>query len=53
MLDSVFNSTLFATAFTTILVIQDPLGAIPIFLSLTSRQTARERKSQRDRKSVV
>lgn len=36
MLDSVFNSTLFATAFTTILVIQDPLGAIPIFLSLTS-----------------
>ena len=48
MLDSVFNvfnPALFATAFTTILVIQDPLGAIPIFLSLTSRQTARERKS--------
>lgn len=44
MLDSVFNVTLFATAFTTILVIQDPLGAIPIFLSLTSRQTKDERK---------
>ncbi|MDU0347632.1 MarC family protein [Actinomyces sp. MRS3W] len=43
MLDTVFNPTLFATAFTTILVIQDPLGAIPIFLSLTSRQTHAER----------
>ena len=45
MLDSIFSPVLFATAFTTILVIQDPLGAIPIFLSLTGRL--------RDRKSVV
>lgn len=44
MLDSVFSLALFATSFTTILVIQDPLGAIPIFLSLTSRQTNDERK---------
>lgn len=44
MLDSVFNLTLFATAFTTILVIQDPLGAIPIFLSLTSRQSEGQRR---------
>ncbi|MBW3070052.1 MULTISPECIES: MarC family protein [unclassified Actinomyces] len=43
MLANVFDLTLFATAFTTILVIQDPLGAIPIFLSLTSRQTDAER----------
>ena len=53
MLDSVFNPTLFATAFTTILVIQDPLGAIPIFLSLTSRQTARERKSSARQATLV
>ncbi|WP_103062151.1 MarC family protein [Actinomyces qiguomingii] len=43
MLNNVFDPTLFATALTTILVIQDPLGAIPIFLSLTSRQTKAER----------
>lgn len=39
-----FDTTLFATAFTTILVIQDPLGAVPIFLSLTGRQSVEERK---------
>lgn len=44
MLDSVFDLTLFATSFTTILVIQDPLGAIPIFLSLTSKQTEIQRR---------
>ena len=44
MLDSVFDVALFATTFTTLLVIQDPLGAIPIFLSLTGRQTPEERK---------
>ena len=44
MLDSFFNLYLFATSFTTVLVIQDPLGAIPIFLSLTSRQSTDERK---------
>lgn len=44
MLDSVFDVALFATSFTTLLVIQDPLGAIPIFLSLTARQSPQERK---------
>ena len=44
MLDSLFSLNLFATSFTTVLVIQDPLGAIPIFLSLTSRQSTDERK---------
>ena len=44
MLDSFFSLNLFATSFTTVLVIQDPLGAIPIFLSLTSRQNHEERK---------
>lgn len=44
MLDSVFDVALFATSFTTLLVIQDPLGAIPIFLSLTTRQSPQERK---------
>lgn len=45
MLDSIFSLSLFATSFTTILVIQDPLGAVPIFLSLTSRQTDTQRRS--------
>ena len=44
MLDSIFSLSLFATSFTTVLVIQDPLGAIPIFLSLTSRQDPEERR---------
>ena len=44
MLDSIFSLNLFPTSFTTLLVIQDPLGAIPIFLSLTSRQDTEERK---------
>ena len=44
MLDSLFSLNLFATSFTTVLVIPDPLGAIPIFLSLTSRQSTDERK---------
>ena len=44
MIDAVFSPALFATSFTTVLVIQDPLGAIPIFLSLTSRQSTDERK---------
>ena len=42
-MQSVFEPTVFATTFMTLLVIQDPLGAIPIFLSLTSRQTPPER----------
>jgi multiple antibiotic resistance protein len=33
------DATLFATAFVTVLVIMDPLGNVPIFLSLTRGQT--------------
>ena len=53
MLQSVFDTTVFATTFTTLLVIQDPLGAIPIFLSLTSRQTPAERTASARQATVV
>lgn len=53
MLDSFFNLTLFATSFTTVLVIQDPLGAVPIFLSLTSRQTTDQRKASATQATLV
>jgi multiple antibiotic resistance protein len=38
------DPTLFASAFVTVLVIMDPVGNIPIFLSLTRNHTASERK---------
>ena len=53
MLQSVFDSTVFATTFMTLLVIQDPLGAIPIFLSLTSRQTPTERAASACQATIV
>lgn len=34
---SLFDVALFATAFTTLTVIMDPIGTVPIFLGLTSR----------------
>ena len=34
---SLFDVTLFATAFATLTVIMDPVGTVPIFLGLTSR----------------
>ena len=34
---SVFDVTLFATAFTTLTVIMDPIGTVPVFLGLTAR----------------
>ncbi|AMD88511.1 antibiotic resistance protein MarC [Actinomyces radicidentis] len=37
----------------TILVIQDPLGAIPIFLSLTSRQTSEQRRRSAGQATLV
>lgn len=53
MLDSFFNPMLFATSLMTILVIQDPLGAIPIFLSLTSRQTEAQRRRSAAQATLV
>ena len=53
MLDSIFSLSLFATSFTTILVIQDPLGAVPIFLSLTSRQTDTQRRASARQATLV
>lgn len=53
MLDSLFSLSLFATSFTTILVIQDPLGAVPIFLSLTSRQTDAQRRASARQATLV
>ena len=53
MLDAVISLPLLATSFTTILVIQDPLGAVPIFLSLTSRQTPPERAASARQATVV
>jgi multiple antibiotic resistance protein len=38
------NLTLFATAFVTVLVIMDPIGNIPIFLSLTKGQDLPQRR---------
>lgn len=53
MIDSIFSLSLFATSFTTILVIQDPLGAVPIFLSLTSRQTDAQRRASARQATLV
>lgn len=39
-----FDTTLFASAFVTVLVIMDPIGNIPIFLALTKGQDGVERK---------
>ncbi|WP_084355458.1 MarC family protein [Actinomyces radicidentis] len=50
---AIFDLTLFATSFMTILVIQDPLGAIPIFLSLTSRQTSEQRRRSAGQATLV
>ena len=50
---AIFDLTLFATSFMTILVIQDPLGAIPIFLSLTSRQTSEQRRRSAAQATLV
>ncbi|MDC4233781.1 MarC family protein [Actinomyces sp. B33] len=36
---SVIDAALFATTFTTLIVILDPIGTVPVFLGLTSRLT--------------
>lgn len=38
-LDDVVNGTLLATSFTTLFVIMDPPGTVPVFLALTGRKT--------------
>ncbi len=44
MISSVFDVALFATTFTTLIVILDPFGTIPVFLGLTGRMTPRGQK---------
>lgn len=39
-----FDTTLFLSAFTTLFVIADPFGNLPVFLALTSKMDMRERK---------
>lgn len=39
-----FDGDLFLQVFVTVVVIMDPLGSTPVFLSLTSGYTARERR---------
>lgn len=43
-LDLALNTTLLAQAFVTVLVIMDPLGNIPIFLTLTRNRSVQERR---------
>lgn len=40
----IFEPHVFATSLATLVVIQDPVGAIPIFLSLTGKQSDVQRK---------
>jgi len=53
MPDISFDTTLFATAFVTVLVIMDPIGNIPIFLALTKGQEVHERRRAALLASVV
>jgi len=39
-----FDASLFFTTFTTVFVIADPAGNLPVFMSLTARMTPNERK---------
>jgi len=41
---SFFDVALFATAFTTLTVIMDPIGTVPIFLGLTSRYSQHKQR---------
>lgn len=52
-LDAILDPTLFATTLATLMVIQDPAGAIPIFLSLTSRQTQAQRRASARQATLV
>jgi multiple antibiotic resistance protein len=50
--DSLFNTTLFTSAFVTLFVIMDPVGTVPLFLSLTGG-FKRERVAQAARQAVL
>jgi multiple antibiotic resistance protein len=50
--DSLFNATLFTSAFVTLFVIMDPVGTVPLFLSLTGG-FKRERVAQAARQAVL
>ena len=43
-MSGVVDLTLLATTFFTLFVIMDPLGTVPVFLGLTSRMTAAQRR---------
>ncbi|TRW44321.1 MarC family protein [Georgenia yuyongxinii] len=45
--------TLLATTFTTLFVIMDPPGTVPVFLALTSTMTARQRRTAARQATVV
>ena len=51
-MDSLFNTTLFTSAFVTLFVIMDPVGTVPLFLSLTGG-FKRERVAQAARQAVL
>ncbi len=50
---SFFDVALFATTFTTLIVILDPFGAIPVFLALTGRMTRVRQKHAALQATVV
>lgn len=43
-MNAFFDLAIFATTFTTLIVILDPFGTIPVFLGLTSRMTPKGQK---------
>ena len=52
-MDAVLNTRVFTEVFVTLIVITDPLGIIPLFLSLTSGHTPRVRKRSAWQAAVV
>lgn len=52
-MDAVLNTRIFTEVFVTLIVITDPLGIIPLFLSLTSGHTNRVRKRSAWQAAVV
>ena len=50
---SYFDVTLFATTFTTLIVILDPFGAIPVFLGLTGRLKPQAQKKAASQATII